>query len=180
MAGRTDSTTGAADSRPGRQRAKAILAELADAAASAAWSAVDQHKEHHAQQVGAVAEAARAAARSLERSQIPMAARYADRAADQIDEFSRSLRASSWVDLLGDVEDIARRRPALFAAGAVAAGFLAGRFLSVAAPPEKARRETAMGTPAPDDAVAAAASNGAGTGTLASPTDLASKPRAAR
>ena len=92
MAEQTDSTIGAGDSRPGRQRAKAILAELVDAAKSAALSGVNQHKERHARQVGAVAEAARVAARSLERSQSPMAARYADRAADQIDEFSHSLR----------------------------------------------------------------------------------------
>src|SRR5271167_157221 len=156
MAERTDSTTSADDPRPGLRRAKAILAELADAATSAAWSAVNQHKERHAQQLGAVTEAARAAARSLEHSQCLMAARYADRAADQIDEFSRSSRECSWVDLLGDVEDSARRHPALFVAGAVAAGFLAGRFLSVAAPAGQARPAAAMGTPAPDEAVAAA------------------------
>jgi hypothetical protein len=179
MAERTDSTIGAGDSRPNRQRAKAILAELADAALSAALSAVSQHKEHHAQQVGTLAEAARAAARSLERSQSPMAARHADRTADQIDEFSRSLRESSWVDLLGDVEAIARRHPGLFVVGAVATGFLAGRFLSVAAPPEEARGATAMGAPSPDEAIVATVSSAAGNGALAGRIDEGSKPREA-
>ena len=180
MAERTDSTIGAGASRPNRQRAKAILAELVDAAMSAALSAVSRHKERHAQQVGALAEAARAAARSLERSQSPMAAGYADRTAEQIDEFSRSLRESSWVDLLGDVEATARRHPSLFVVGAVAAGFLAGRFLSVAPPPEKARGATAMGAPSPDEAIAAAVSSAAGNGALAGRFDEGSKPREAR
>ncbi len=180
MAERTDSTIGAGDSRPNRQRATAILAELADAALSAALSAVSQHRERHAHRVGGLAQAARAAARSLESSQSPVAARYADRTADQIDEFSRSLRESSWVDLLGDVENSAHRHPALFVVGAVAAGFLAGRFLLVAAPPEKARRPTAMGAPSPDESVATAVSSAAGNGALAGRIDEGSKPREAR
>ena len=180
MAERTDSTIGAGDSRPSRQRAKAILAELVDAALSAALSAVSQHKERHAHQVGAVAEAARAAARSLECSQSPMAARYADRTADQIDEFSRSLRESSWIDLLGDVEKSAHRHPALFVVGAVAAGFLAGRFLWVVAPPEKARGATAVDAPSPDEAIAASVSSAAGNGGLAARIDKGLKPREAR
>ena len=179
MAERTDSTIGAGDSRQSRQRAKTILGELADAAMSAALSAVSQHKERHAQHVVAIAEAAREAARSLERSQSPMAARYADRTADQIDEFSRSLRESSWVDLLGDVENSAHRHPALFVVGAVAAGFLAGRFLSVA-PLEQARGATAVSAPSPDEAIAAAVSSAAGNGALAGRIDEGSKPREAR
>jgi hypothetical protein len=180
MAERTDSTIGAGDSRPSRQRAKAILAELVDAAMSAARSAVSQHKERHAQQVGALAGAARAAARSLECSQSPMAARYADRTADQIDEFSRSLSEASWVDLLGDVENSAHRHPALFVVGAVAAGFLAGRFLTVAAPSEEARPAPGMGAPSPDEAIAAAVSSATGNDALAGRIDKGSKPQEAR
>jgi hypothetical protein len=180
MTQRTDSRVGAGDPRSNRQRAKAILGELVDAAMSAALSAVSQHKQRHAQQVGALAEAARAAARSLERSQSPMAARYADRTADQIDEFSRSLRESSWVDLLGDVENSVHRHPALFVVGAVAAGFLAGRFLSVAPPSEKARGTIAEGVPSPDEAIAAAVSSATGNGALAGRIDKRSKPREAR
>jgi hypothetical protein len=177
MAVRTDSTIGDGDSRPNRQRAKAILAELVDAALSAALSAISQHKKRHAQQVAALAEAARAAARSLEGSQSPMAASYADRTADQIDEFSRSLRESSWVDLLGDIEAIARRRPGVFVVGAVAAGFLAGRFLSVAPPSAEVRRAPAA--PSPDEAIAATVSSAASNGALAGRIDAGSKPREA-
>jgi hypothetical protein len=179
MAERTDSTIGASDLRPGRQRAKAILTELADAAMSAALSAVYQHKDYHAQQVGAVAEAARAAARSLERSQSPVASRYADRTADQIDEFARSL-GREWGEIIGDVEVIARRHPALFVVGAVAAGFLAGRFLSVAPPPAKTERATAVGGLSPDEAIAAAVSSATGNGALAGRIDGGAKPREAR
>ena len=180
MAERTDSTIDAGDSRTSRQRAKAILAELADAAMSAALSAVNQHKEHHAQQVGAVAEAARAAARSLERSQSPMTARYTDRTADQIEEFARLLGAREWGEIIGDVEALARRHPALFVAGAVAAGFLAGRFLSVTELPEKTRRATAASQLSPDEAIIAAVSSAAGNGALTGRIDEGTKPREAR
>ena len=181
MAERTDSTIGAGDSRPSRQRAKAILAELADAAMSAALSAVSQHKERHAQQVGALAEAARAAARSLERSQSPMAARYADRTADQIDEFSRSLRESSWVDLLGDVEAIARRHPSAVCRRRRGRR-LPGRAISVgcAAIGGGPAERPAMGALSPDEAIAAAVSSAAGNGALAGRIDKGSKPREAR
>ena len=57
-------------------------------------------------------------------------ARYADEAADWIEDFSRAVRERRWRDIVADTEDFARRRPALFALGAIAAGFLAGRMLS--------------------------------------------------
>lgn len=57
-------------------------------------------------------------------------ARLADQAADQVELLSDTVRRESWRALAANVEVAARRRPELFLAGAVAAGFLLARLLS--------------------------------------------------
>ena len=161
MAEWTGSTAGFGDTQPGLDRAKDIIVEFACATQSAALSAANERKQRAAEQVGGVAEAVRAAARSLERSQIPTAARYVDRAAVQVEDFARALRERRWGELIGDIDYVARRQPVLFVFGAVAVGFLVGRFLAVS---------TQHGGPAPaaNPAVTAAISSASGNGELAS------------
>jgi hypothetical protein len=165
MAEPTHSTSGVDDAQPSIERAKMILTELACAAQTAALSVVDEQKSRAAVQVGGVAEAVRAAARSLERSQSPVAAGYVDSAAHQIEVFADAIRERNWAQLAADVEEMARRRPAAFVAGAVALGFLAGRFLSAAA--RSAERSPRAAARATESAVAAAVSSAAGNGELA-------------
>jgi len=169
MAERTDSTAGFDDTPPGLERARAIVAEFACATKSAVLSLVNGQKQCAAQQVGGAAEAVRAAARSLERSQSPTGARYADRAAEQIEELSRSLRARRWGEIIGEVESVARRQPVLFVIGAVAAGFLAGRFLSI--PTHHDNAPLSEGVLTPTEAVTAAVSSASGNGGLAGSAD---------
>ena len=128
MAEPSDSMAGAAAPRPGLERAAAILAELACAAGSAAVTLAEQQKTAAAAQIGNTADALHAAARSLEGSHNPLAADYARRAAAEIAVVGEMIRERRWRELAGDVEAIGRRRPALFAIGAAALGFLAGRF----------------------------------------------------
>ncbi len=167
MVEQTNSTARADDTRPDLERAKAIVVEFACAARSAALSLADEQKQRAARQVGGVAEAVRAAARSLDGSQSPVAARYADRAAGRIEDLSRSLHERRWGELVGDVEEVARRRPALFALGAAAAGFLAGRFLSVPKHRDDRPPQGAGDALPPGDAVTAAVSSASGNGRLA-------------
>jgi hypothetical protein len=56
-------------------------------------------------------------------------AQYIDDAAGQVEKFSQYLRDKNINDMFGDVKMMARRQPELFVAGALAAGFLLGRFL---------------------------------------------------
>jgi hypothetical protein len=162
MAEPSDSRSSIEDAQPSIERAKMILTELACAAQSAALSAVDEQKARTAAQIGGIAEAMRAAARSLERGQSPAAADYADSAARQIETFADAIRNRRWGELAADLEETARQRPALFVAGAVALGFLAGRFLSAAggrnAPSQRALARETEGT------VAAAVSSASGNG----------------
>jgi hypothetical protein len=167
MTEHTDSMMSGADTPSGLERATAIVVEFADAARSAALCAAGQQVRQTARQVGGIAEAMRAAARSLDRSQSPAAARHADQLAERIEGFARSLHEHRWDQIIGEVEGMARRRPALFVLGTVAVGFLAGRLLSDPAPREQSRRTLATGALPPDEAVRAAVSSAAGNSALA-------------
>ncbi len=164
MAEPTNSTPSVDDPRPSVERVKMILTELADAAQAAALSVVDQQRARVAAQIGGVAEAVHAAARSLERSRSP-AAEYADCGARQIEAVADAIRARHWAGLVADVEDVARRQPTLFVAGAVALGFLAGRFWAAL------RRTEPLASPVTvakdqENTVAAAVSSASGNGRL--------------
>jgi hypothetical protein len=122
----------------------------------------------------------RAAAQSFDRSKSPTVARYADHAADRVERFSRSLHEQRWGDIIDDVEDVARRRPALFILGTVAVGFLVGRLLSAPITGEHAPRTTAAGALSPDEAVKAAISSASGDGVPAREVHEGSAPRESR
>jgi ElaB/YqjD/DUF883 family membrane-anchored ribosome-binding protein len=113
------------------ERAKTILSELLDAARSAAETILDDQKLRTAERVSGMAEAVRCAAQSLDRADNRAIARYADQAADRIGDFSRLIRERQLSEIVADTEDLARRQPTLFALGAAALGFLAGRLLAV-------------------------------------------------
>jgi hypothetical protein len=79
-----------------------------------------------------LARAADSAARELER-QSPMVARYVRDAGKQVEGFSNNIRGRSATELMHAATDLARSQPALFFAGALAAGFALSRFLKSSA-----------------------------------------------
>jgi hypothetical protein len=84
------------------------------------------------------ARAIESAAASLE-PQSPQIARRVRGVADRVDEFSTSIRGRSLRELLDAAQDLARKQPTAFIAGAVVAGFALGRFVTSSAaqrPPE--------------------------------------------
>ena len=56
-------------------------------------------------------------------------AEYADKAAEQVERFSGYLRESDVDEIIDEVRNFARSRPALFLGGAAALGFFGTRFL---------------------------------------------------
>jgi hypothetical protein len=56
-----------------------------------------------------------------------------DSAAQGLDQFADSIRERTVNDILGDVEQVMRRRPAAVAAVTVAIGFLTARFIKASA-----------------------------------------------
>lgn len=163
MAGPTESTRDGDEAQPSMGRAKMILNELADAAQSAALSVVDEQRARASAQVGNIAEAVRAAGRSLEQSQSPAVAECVNSTARQVEAVADAIRSRDWSGLVSDVEYLARRSPTMFIAGAVALGFIAGRFLAALREPEPS--EAAMRR-ATENTVSAAVSSASGNGQL--------------
>lgn len=130
MAEPTDSRAKFGNAQPEFERARMIVNEIANAAQTAAMSLVDEQKSRAADQVGAVADALHAAARTLERSRSPIAAEYAASAARQVEQFVDSIRRRHWTEIASDLEQMARHRPLRFIAGAIVLGFVAGRLLA--------------------------------------------------
>jgi hypothetical protein len=124
------------------ERAKTILSELLDAARSAAETILEDQKQRTAERVSGMAEAVRCAAQSLDRPENRAIARYADQVADRIEDLSGLIRERPWSEIVADTEDLARRQPTLFALGAAAMGFLAGRLLAV--PTDRRRSKKAI------------------------------------
>jgi hypothetical protein len=87
----------------------------------------EQQKAAGADQLGGMAHAMEAAAGELQK-QMPLAAEYVDDVAARLDDLASALRERSVDDMLGNVSDFARRQPAVFFAGAIAAGFALSRF----------------------------------------------------
>jgi len=99
-----------------KNRARDIAREMAE-----------QQKTAGADQLGGMAHAMEAAGGELQK-QMPLAAEYVDDVAARLDDLASTLRERSVDDMLSNVSDFARRQPAVFFAGAVAAGFALSRF----------------------------------------------------
>lgn len=88
--------------------------------------AAESQRERAASAVGGVAGALHRAASDLNAENETMG-RYTDMAAERLDEVANYLRDTDWNSVIEGAEDFARRQPAWFIGGAVAAGFLIAR-----------------------------------------------------
>ncbi|WP_439596424.1 hypothetical protein [Falsiroseomonas sp.] len=125
---------------------KAEGAEVLDAARQRALRFAETQQQAGAEQAEGFAEAVHGAADQLG-AQSPVMARYVHEAATAIEDMGRTLRNSSPAELLGRVEDLARRQPVAFFGAAVLAGFGLARFAKSSA--EAARHRGASGRMAP-------------------------------
>lgn len=102
-----------------------------------------QEQQHVlAAQLGSVAQALQRTAQELHAQEQPDIARYANQAADGLARFSQTLQQQNVQTLLGQVQDYARRQPAMFVGGAALLGFLAARFLKSSAERQHAASST--------------------------------------
>jgi hypothetical protein len=93
-------------------------------ATRSAGAKLDAQKETAASGLGNFAHALRKAG-----SETDGAGRFADMAADRLEQLSNSLRNKDLDSLVGEAESFARRQPVAFFGAAMVAGFLAVRFL---------------------------------------------------
>jgi hypothetical protein len=115
--------------------------ELIGAVRDGATSLFEEQRRRAAGELGALGEVLRHSAQSIDRTAGPTVAHYAEEAGRQIGEFADTLRTRSFGQMASDVEDFARRWPAVFMAAAAGIGVLAGRFLiSSAARPAMPQR----------------------------------------
>ena len=101
-------------------------------------SRLDMGKEYVAETVTGVAQALRQTGQHLrEEGAQPTLATYADRGAEQIEQFGGYLRQRDTGQIVTDLEGFARRQPMVFAGGAFALGMLAVRFLRSGGQPQQ-------------------------------------------
>ena len=128
-----------------QQTAKATTRAVKEQAAEFAadvgheFSAIaDEQKVRGVEAMQGFARAITSAATELE-GQSPAVAGYVRDAAKQLDGFSNNIRGRSVTELMQSATDLARSQPAVFFAGAMAAGFALSRFLKSSAPDAQAR-----------------------------------------
>lgn len=123
------------------ETAKHKAADLADQAKSEAQDTADGAKSQAAHVLEDVSEALRATGETLADQHHDAFASYARTAADQVEQFTASIRDRSVGEILDEAERFARRDPALFIGGAFLLGVVGGRFLKASRP-----RPTSSGT----------------------------------
>ncbi|MFC7478494.1 hypothetical protein ACFQS7_29510 [Dankookia sp. GCM10030260] len=142
-------TTGATNSQLRQEAAdvvddvKAEGAGVAEAAKNQALGFAEEQKQRGAEHAEGIARAVHGAADQLQESS-PQIARYVQEAASAVDGLARSLRDSSPGQLMGQMENLARRQPVAFFGAAVLAGFALARFAKSSA--EEARHAGAQAT----------------------------------
>jgi len=91
-------------------------------------SRVDEQKNRAADGLGGIADVIRNATNEL-RGENEVLASYVDMASDQMKAFADQIRQRGVTDMMDDVAQFARRRPALFIGGAFLVGLGIARFL---------------------------------------------------
>jgi hypothetical protein len=114
-----------ASTADGQQDGGGIVDRVKEAAAAQLTS----QKDRGTDALGRVAEAVRSSTQKLREEQQETIASYVDKAADQIETWSRRLRDKDVTELAADVQRLARRQPAVFIGSAFALGLVGARFL---------------------------------------------------
>ena len=148
--GRPGATDGVkADAKSAAADLKASATDAArgfkDDATDAAEQRARQGKRAATGALGDVAEALHAASEELRDHDRDQFAQYADRAADQVEQFVGSVRDKSVGELLDEAERFARRDPGLFIGGAFLLGVFGARFLKASSPDRFDRRAGGSG-----------------------------------
>jgi hypothetical protein len=127
----TETVTRAAKDHAGELQTAAK--DMASDATDRVKSAMTAQKTAGADYLGTIAQAVQRSAGQFD-SDVPQAAQYIRQAAGQIESVANAVRQRDMRELVGEVQEFARRQPTLFFGGAVVLGFAALRFLKSAAP----------------------------------------------
>jgi hypothetical protein len=107
--------------------------DMANSAKNKVEAEVTQRKSIGADYIASIAQATGRAANEFE-ADVPQAAHYIREASGQIQSVANTVRERDVRELVGEVQEFARRQPTVFFGGAVVLGFAALRFLKSTAP----------------------------------------------
>ena len=126
---RTTGEDAALESRPEAAAASTTPGGIVAQVKERATAQLSTQKDRATDGLGSFAQAVRQTTGKLREEQQDTVAQYVEKAADQIERLSNSLRDKDVSELLQDAQRFARRQPALFIGGSFAVGLLAARFL---------------------------------------------------
>lgn len=114
--------------------------DVLDKAQETAKTTITQQKGRAAEMVDSIADALHQTGQHLEDNNQAPIANFAHQAATRLEQFSDDLQNKSVDEMVGGVEDFARRDPQLFLGGAVVLGLLAARFFKASARRQQQRQ----------------------------------------
>lgn len=112
-----------------KQQIKEVVSDATTSVQAQAGEAIEGQKRAAADRIGSIAGALREVGQKLDDSDESKLAEVTVGLAGELDQFANRLRDRELGMLLSDAKHLAQRRPELFVTGALAAGFLLGRFL---------------------------------------------------
>jgi ElaB/YqjD/DUF883 family membrane-anchored ribosome-binding protein len=122
-------SAGQSTAQQAQQKVQEKAEEVRGQVSSQVREQVDTRSTQAGEQMSSVADAMRRTGQTLRDEGNEMPAKVTDAVAERAERLGGYLRASNADAILRDVENLARRRPWLFAAGGLALGMVASRFL---------------------------------------------------
>lgn len=165
-------------------QAKETISNVASQAGGKVVSSLDSQKDRAAEGLGNVAQTLRQTSDQLrEQNKGAAVHEYIASAADQVDRLSEFLRSTNVNQMVNQVEQFARRQPALFLGGAFVIGLIGARFLKSSGQANSAQSGQSGSIPRSESLVPRSSytatpthGQGLGTGSLGSPSPSASTP----
>jgi hypothetical protein len=114
--------------------AQQAISQKAEEAKQKGMSQLAQRKSQAADSLTDVSQAVTQVGTQLRQSNHESLARYADMATEQVDRVASYLRGRDAGEILDEVQDFARRQPALILGGAFVLGVIGARFFKSSAP----------------------------------------------
>lgn len=120
-------------------KAQGKVSEVADTAKDETIDRLSRQKTNASGALDDVSDALHETSRSFRDHERDAFARYADSAADQVDQLNAAIRDRTVGEMLDEAQRFARRDPALFLGGAFLVGVLGARFLKASSPEERGK-----------------------------------------
>src|SRR5918911_4028667 len=140
-----DQEQGGAAVEQAKDKAQELASRAQEKAGEQVESGLARGKSRAAEALGGVAQSLRLSSQHLRDQNQEGTGRYVEKAAQQVERLSSYLQNRDVGEVIDEVEDFARRQPALFLGGAFALGLLGARFL-------KSSRRGEVGTAGGGDA----------------------------